>query len=250
MATKLSILIPVYNEGPTVTELLERVWNAEIPTDSREIIIIESNSTDGSRERVQEFAKAKNQNGRNEVKVIYQEKPRGKGNALREGFPHATGDILLIQDADLEYSVDDYPNLISPILEGKTKFVLGSRHLSAGSWKIRTFEKKPLRSTVLNFGGIFFHFLFNVVFGQKLTDPTTMFKVFERNCLKGLKLVSDRFEFDYEILGKLIRAGYIPLEVPVSYASRGFEEGKKIRVFRDPPRWIWAIVKFRFSPLY
>lgn len=241
--------MPVFNEVNTVRQLLDLVWTAAVPTDGKEVIIVESNSSDGTRAVVEAFQREKAGIANPQLKVIYEAKPQGKGHAVRTAFQAATGDIILIQDGDLEYSVEDYPQLIEPILSGKSKFVLGSRHLAAGSWKIRTFEKSPLKAFVLNLGGIFFHGLFNILYGQKLTDPTTMYKVFERKCLEGILFESNRFEFDYELLGKLIRAGYKPLEVPVYYASRSFEEGKKIRVFVDPFRWIWAIVKFRFSPM-
>lgn len=230
--------------------LLHQVWNAPIPTQEREIIVVESNSTDGTRDIVKRFVDEKNRLTPGAMKLILQEKPKGKGNAVREGFEAVTGDIILIQDGDLEYKVEDYPILLEPILAGRTKFVLGSRHLAAGTWKIREFEHSPFKSVLLNFGGVFFHTFFNVLYGQSLTDPTTMFKVFERRCIDGLYFESNRFEFDFELVAKLIRAGYSPLEVAVSYTSRGFEEGKKVRIFRDPIRWLGAILKFRFSRLY
>jgi hypothetical protein len=166
---------------------------------------------------------------------------------MREGLQMVTGDIVLIQDADLEYNVTDYPMLIDPILEGHADFVLGSRHLSAGSWKIRKFNKTPITSTLFNIGGLFFHSFFNILFGVKLTDPTTMFKVFRTDCVRGVIFESNRFDFDFEILGKLLRLGFIPLEVPISYNSRGFDEGKKVTVIRDPITWVIAIVKYRLK---
>ena len=241
---KLSIILPIYNEVASVRQLLNMVWLQPVLNLEKELIIIESNSTDGTREIVKRFVSA-----HAGVKLILQPKPRGKGNAVREGFIAATGDIILIQDGDLEYDTKDYPLLIQPILDGKTDFVLGSRHLAAGSWKIRNFGNTKIRSLLMNFGGIFFHGVFNLVYGQSLTDPTTMYKVFRRRCLENLHLVSDRFDFDFELLGKLIRAGYTPFEVPILYSSRGFQDGKKIRVFRDPFTWIWAIFRFRFGKI-
>lgn len=247
---KLSIIIPVFNEAGSVRKLLHEVWNAPVPTQGRELVIIESNSTDGTREIVQTFVQEKNAIEPGSVQLILQEKAKGKGFAVREGFKIATGDILLIQDGDLEYRVEDYPSLLQPILEGRTEFVLGSRHLAAGHWRVRSFEEDPGKSAFMNLGGVLFHALFNIVYGQKLTDPTTMFKVFKRSCLNKLKFESNRFEFDFELVAKLIRAGYIPFEVPVSYNSRGFEEGKKIRIWRDPFRFVWAILRFRFVNIY
>lgn len=246
--SKLSIVIPVFSEVTYVTELLERVWKAALPDGlHKEIIIVESNSKDGSREQCQKFIASHPADSRRSAQLILQDQARGKGNAVREGFKYATGDIVLIQDADLEYDVNDYSSLVEPILNGKTGFVLGSRHLSSGGWKIRKFEQSPVKAALLNFGGLFFHGLFNVLFGTKLTDPTTMYKVFRRSFLKEFSLTANRFDFDYELLGKLIRTGHIPLEVPVIYKSRSFAEGKKIRIFRDPLGWILILFRARFG---
>lgn len=244
--SSVSIVMPVYNEASTIREVLDRVWAQETCGLAKQLVIIESNSTDGTREIVRKFVQEKNTNA---IVLIEEEKPSGKGHAVRGGLQSATGDIILIQDGDLEYDFSDYPQLLQPLLDGKTSFVLGSRHLSAGTWKIRHFEANPLKSIFLNFGGIIFHGLFNIIYWQSLTDPTTMFKVFLRSCLKNFTLESNRFDFDFELLGKLIRSGFSPLEVPVSYRSRGFEEGKKVRMFQDPITWIRAIIKYRFVSL-
>jgi glycosyltransferase involved in cell wall biosynthesis len=244
---KLSILIAVYNEALTVGELLERVWAQPIPASSREIIIIESQSTDGSRAIVTDFAARHRDEPQCTVRLIFEPKPAGKGHAIRAGMAVATGDAILIQDADLEYDVSDHPLLLQPIVEGRAAFVLGSRHLGPNRWRIRSFARGGIQATLMNVGGMLFHTLFNVVFASRLTDPTSMFKVFRADCMHGLHLTCNRFDFDYELLGKLMRAGFQPLEVPVSYRSRGFDEGKKIRVLRDPPGWVWAIFKARFS---
>jgi len=246
---KVSIIIPVYNEAPTVATLLERVRAQPLPYGAtKEIIIVESNSTDGSRQIVAAFLARPAEPGLR-IHALYQQRPRGKGHAVREGFAIATGDILLIQDADLEYDVIDYPNLLKPILEGRTAFVLGSRHAGAPDWQIRRFAHNGVRAVIMNLGGVLFHTFFNLVFAVRLTDPTTMYKVFRADCLRGLSLTCNRFDFDFELLGKLLRAGFVPLEVPVSYASRGFAEGKKIRMLRDPLTWVAAILKCRFASL-
>lgn len=244
---KVSIVIAVYDEARTVARLLELVWNQALPGCSKEILIIESNSSDGSRQLVQEFAAGHPDTAAAQVRLILQPGPRGKGHAVRQGLAVATGEVILIQDADLEYDVADYPDLLEPILDGRTSFVLGSRHMGPHRWKIRKFERKGLQAALMNFGGMVFHGLFNALFASRLTDPTTMYKVFRTQCLRGLSFSCDRFDFDFELLGKLIRAGFMPLEVPVSYKSRGFDDGKKIRIFRDPLNWIFAIIKCRFA---
>jgi glycosyltransferase involved in cell wall biosynthesis len=246
---KVSIIIAVYNEAQTVATLLDRVWAQPLLDIAKEIIIIESNSTDGSRAIVAEFFERHAAEISPRIQVLYEDAPKGKGHAVRQGFAAATGDILLIQDADLEYEVEDYPDLLKPIIDGRTAFVLGSRHMGPNRWKIRKFASRGLQTALMNLGGRLFHGFFNALFSTRLTDPTSMYKVFRADCLKGLSFTCDRFDFDFELLGKLIRAGFNPLEIPVSYKSRGFDEGKKIRVFRDPLTWVAAMVKTRFAPL-
>ena len=249
MPMKVSIIIAVYDEASTLATLLDRVWAQPLPKAAKEIIIVESNSTDGSREIAAEFAARHSADTATQIQLIYQDRPMGKGFAIRAGLAAATGDILLIQDADLEYDVADYPDLLQPILEGRAAFVLGSRHLGPDGWKIRKFANNGLQSAFMNLGGTIFHAFFNRLFSTRLTDPTSMYKVFRSDCLAGLAFTCNRFDFDFELLGKLIRAGFSPMEIPVSYRSRGFDEGKKIRVFRDPLTWIIAIVKCRFGAL-
>jgi glycosyltransferase involved in cell wall biosynthesis len=247
---KASIIIAVFNEAGTARTLLDRVWAQPLPGIGKEIIIVESNSTDGSREIVADFVAQHAADTSTRVEVIYQERASGKGCAIRDAFRVATGDVLLIQDADLEYDVADYPELLNPIVQGRTAFVLGSRHMGPSRWKIRRFARNGLLAGFMNFGGFLFHGFFNTVFSTRLTDPTSMYKVFRADCLDGLRFSCNRFDFDFELLGKLIRAGFAPLEVPVSYRSRGFREGKKIRIFRDPFTWVAAILKSRFARLY
>jgi glycosyltransferase involved in cell wall biosynthesis len=246
---KVSIIIAVYNEAGTVAALLNRVWAQPLAGVSKEIIIVESNSTDGSRELVADFVHGHAHESSTRVRALYQPRPMGKGHAIRAGFTAASGDIFLIQDADLEYDVADYPNLLAPIMEGRAAFVLGSRHMSADRWNIRRFAQGGARAAYMNVGGMIFHWLFNAVFSTRLTDPTSMYKVFRADCLANLSFACNRFDFDFELLGKLIRAGFRPLEIPVAYKSRGFNEGKKIRMFRDPFTWISAILLCRYSTL-
>lgn len=236
----LSIILPVYNEANTFEELVQKVITKAVPDCNKEIIIVESNSTDGTKELVKKYENL------SEVTVIYQNKPQGKGFAVREGLKASTGDIILIQDADLEYDVEDYDSLIKPILKNEADFVLGSRHLGNKSWKIRKFENYWTTSIFMNLGDRIFRTLFNLLYKVSLTDPTTMYKVFRKECIKGICFKCKRFDFDFELLARLIRRGYKPIEVPVSYRSRHFNEGKKINVLRDPWTWLYTILKYRF----
>ena len=154
----------------------------------------------------------------------------------------------MIQDADDEYDIEDYDALIQPLISGETAFVLGARH-GGGAWKMRQFEDQPFAAAFLNFGHWLFTTLVNVVYGLRLKDPFTMYKVFRADCLRGLKFECNRFDFDYELLIKLVRRGYRPIEVPVNYRSRSFKEGKKVNAFRDPLTWLRAIAKYRFQKL-
>ena len=203
-----------------------------------EIIVVESASSDGTREIVRRYA------DHPRVRVIWQDRPRGKGHAVRAGLAQARGDYVLIQDADLEYDLEDYDALLQPLVDGRAAFVLGARHGGA-AWKMSQFSGQPLLSAALNLAHLFFRGLINVCFGTRLRDPFTMYKVFRRDCLCGLRFECDRFDFDFEIVLKFLRKGYRPLEIPVNYRSRSFAEGKKVSCVRDPLTWLRALVKFR-----
>jgi glycosyltransferase involved in cell wall biosynthesis/2-polyprenyl-3-methyl-5-hydroxy-6-metoxy-1,4-benzoquinol methylase len=240
---KVSVIMPVFNERKTFSQVMEQLIHKELDGLDMEIVVVESNSTDGTREEVLKYQKHPR------VRLILEEKPRGKGHAVRTGLAHATGDYILIQDADLEYDMDDYDELLVPLRAGMTAFVLGSRHGFNGAWKMRHFTDQPEMSLFLNFGHILFTTLLNTLYGQRTKDPFTMYKVFRRDCLFGLKFECNRFDFDHELVIKLWRKGYKALELPVSYSSRSFSEGKKVSIFRDPLTWIRAIAKFRVTSL-
>ena len=239
---RLAVVMPAYNEVKSVRAAIERVLAKEIDGVEIELIVVESKSTDGTREIVREYE------GRDRVKVVWQGQPRGKGNAVRAAFQDISADYVLIQDADEEYDIEDYDALIEPLVAGEAAFVLGARH-GGSAWKMREFQHQPLVGHFLNFGHWFFATLVNVVYGLRLKDPFTMYKVFRADCLQGLKFECDRFDFDYELLIKLVRKGYIPIEIPVNYRSRSFKEGKKVNAFRDPWTWLRAIVKYRLQRL-
>ncbi len=238
----LSIIVPAYNEVNTFGVMINALLEKEIPGIRKEIIVVESNSTDGTRSEVQKLG------DRRKILAIFEDRPRGKGHAVRSGLQQAGGDFILIQDADLEYDLNDYDPLIEPLLRYQKAFVLGSRHLKG--WKMRQFENARSIAFVMNLGQKIFKGLLNLVCNQRLNDPFTMYKVFRRDCLFGLTLKANRFDFDFEIVIKLLRKGYIPMEIPVNYKSRSFDEGKKISLIRDPLLWIRALVKYRWERLY
>jgi SAM-dependent methyltransferase len=238
----LSIVVPAYNEAKTFGILMRSLLEKEIKEVRKEIIIVESNSTDGTRKEVQKFRDTPG------VITIFEDKPQGKGHAVRSGLEHASGEFVIIQDADLEYDLNDYDQLLAPLLRYQKAFVLGSRHLKG--WKMRQFENARFIAFVMNLGQKIFKGLLNLACRQHLNDPFTMYKVFRRDCLFGLTLKANRFDFDWEIVIKLLRKGYVPLEIPVNYKSRSFKEGKKIKCVKDPILWIRALIKFRFERLY
>lgn len=242
-ARTCSIIVPVYNEKNTFPELMRRLLAKRLDHLGLEpeIILVESNSTDGTRELVAGFDSTPG------VKVLWQDHPRGKGNAVRAGLAVASGDVVLIQDADLEYDLNDYDALLEPLLSGRAAFVLGARH--AGRLRMRRFQEQRLLGDVLNVAHVFFAGLINVLYGQSMKDPFTMFKVFRRECLYGLQLECNGFDFDHELVIKLVLKGYRPLEIPVNYHARSFKQGKKIRFFRDPPGLIAADLKYRLRRL-
>jgi Glycosyl transferase family 2/Methyltransferase domain len=242
---RLSVILPLYNERSTFPQLMEMLVAKQIPGMEIEIILIESNSTDGSRD----LALAYRDHPR--VKLILEDTPKGKGHAVRNGLRVATGDVVLFQDADLEYDLDDYEGLIQPILSYRQNFVIGSRHnTSRRLWKIRNFDDAGGLTALFNVGHLIFLTLFNMVYRQRMSDPFSMYKVFRRECLYGLHFECNRFDFDWEIVIKLLRKGYRPLELPVNYRSRSFTEGKKVTILGDPITWLRALVKYRNCPLY
>ncbi|HSQ67050.1 MAG TPA: glycosyltransferase family 2 protein [Polyangiaceae bacterium] len=240
---KLSIIMPVFNEAKTFLDMFEQVYAAHVGDVDREIVLVESNSTDGSRELVQKVA------DRPDVIAIYEERPLGKGHAVRAGIEASTGEFILIQDADSEYDVGDYDIVLGPLLDLSATFVLGSRHLGGGTWKIREFANQRVLSYVMNLAHESFTALTNGLYSTEMRDPTTMYKVFRRDAYEGIRFTRDRFDFDWELVCKLVRRGHMPVEVPVNYRSRSYAEGKKVRLFRDPLTWLETIVASRFEAL-
>ena len=223
---KLSVIIPVYNEEATIQEILKQVRAVNL---AREIIVVDDGSTDGTRQLLKQ---EENQPG---TIVLYHDHNQGKGAAVRTGFDHATGDILLIQDADLEYDPRDYPVLVRPIEEGRVKVVYGSRFL--GPRKAMMFWHM--------LGNKFLTLLTNVLYNAILSDMETCYKVFRADVITGIPLRSRRFEFEPEITAKVLKRGHRIFEVPISYYGREYDEGKKIS-WRDGPKAMWTLIKYRF----
>lgn len=222
---KLSVIIPVYNEENTIETILKQVRDVDL---ADEIIVVDDGSTDGTR------AVLEREDGVNGVRVLYQERNQGKGAALRRGLEEVSGDIILIQDADLEYDPRDYPNLIRPIEEGRIKVVYGSRFLGP--------RKAMLYWHML--GNKILTLLTNILFNTILSDMETGYKVFDAELIKSLPLKSNRFEIEPEITAKILKRGHRIFEVPISYYGREYHEGKKI-TWREGPKAIWTLLKYR-----
>jgi glycosyltransferase involved in cell wall biosynthesis len=229
--TKVSILMPVYNETSTIHEIIARVNAVEIPGVTKELIIVDDGSQDGTREILQAMPVTDAQ------KIYFHAQNMGKGAALRTGLHYTTGDIILIQDADLEYDPAEYPELLRPILMGRADVVYGSRMTGA---KVRR------DFNFLHFvGNKFLTLLTNVLYNTILTDMETCYKVFRADVIKSFQIKSNRFNFEPEITAKVLKRKYKLYELPISYYGRDFSEGKKI-TWRDGFSAVWTLIKYRF----
>ena len=232
---KLSVVIPAYNERNTVQKLLQRVANAPIPDDTElEIIVVDDGSTDGTRDLLQELEKE----GNPPFKLVLQPENQGKGAALRTGFQHTTGDIVLIQDADLEYNPRDYPQILQPFLDDEADVVYGSRFLS-GPHRVLFFWHYQ--------GNRFLTTLSNMLTDLNLSDMETCYKAFRGDIIRGMKLTSNRFGIEPEMTAKVAKKKVRIYEVPISYHGRTYAEGKKIG-WKDGFAAIWAILRYNLLP--
>jgi glycosyltransferase involved in cell wall biosynthesis len=224
---KITVLIPVYNEIHTIREILARVQAQNL---AEEILLVDDGSTDGTRDILKEL------NGDGPIRVILHEKNQGKGAAVRTGLNHAQGDVILIQDADLEYDPRDYPQLLKPLEEGVADVVYGSRFLGG-----------PRRTAM------FWHMvanklltmMTNILYDTILTDMETGYKVFKREVVEGMPLHAKRFDFEPEFTAKILKRKFRIFEVPITFIPRDYAEGKKIGL-KDAFEAIWTLLKYRF----
>lgn len=224
----LSIVIPVFNERPTLEEVLDRIRLAPTLTLKKEIVLVDDCSTDGTREYLENLREEG-------IRCFFHERNQGKGAALRTGFAHATGDLVLVQDADLEYNPDEYPKLLRPLLEERADVVLSSRFLAGEQHRVLYFWHAV--------GNRFLTLLSNMFTNLNLSDMESCYKVFRREVLDQVTMEENRFGFEPEIVAKVARLRCRIYEVGISYAGRTYAEGKKI-TWKDGVRALWCIVKY------
>lgn len=230
---KLSIVVPVYNEVRTLEELVRRVLAVDVGME-KELILVDDASTDGTRDL---YDRIRSEHPGQQIEVLMHPHNRGKGAALRTGFDKASGDFILVQDADLEYDPRDYPRLLAPLLENRADVVFGSRFVGGEAHRVLFFWHM--------LGNKFLTLLSNMLTNLNLTDMEVCYKVFRREILRDFELKSDRFEFEPEFTAKVARAGCRVYEVGIRYAGRDYSEGKKI-TWVDGVKAVIAIIRYRF----
>lgn len=235
---KLSIIIPVYNEERTIEPILKKVVDVKLPI-KKEIVLVNDGSKDNSKKLIEDFIK---KNKDVDIKLI-DKANGGKGSAIRLGFKSATGDIFIIQDADLEYDPQDYSIMLPPILNNECKVVYGSRYKSEfGHLK----ENNHMVFRIHKLGNNMLSWLTSALYLQRITDMETCYKMFTKEVYQGLNLVSDKFDIEPEITSKILKGGHKVKEVPIHYYSRDFSEGKKI-TWKDGVKAVFTLLKWRFK---
>ena len=234
----LSIIIPVFNEARTVANVIKNVKSVDLGSINKELIVVDDCSTDKTRELL------KVSNG---IKLLCHDINRGKGAAIRTGLQHAAGDIILIQDADMEYDPKEYHALLKLILENKTKVVFGSRFMSTttGQRSAKALPSEYKGNQIYFLGNKFLSFCVGLLYGKKISDMETCYKVFRREVLDRITLRATRFDFEPEITAKILKKGHKIVEVPISYKPRPFTEGKKI-TWKDGLYALFCLIKYRF----
>lgn len=237
---KLSIIIPVYNEQSTISRVIEEVSNAKMRNIAKEILVVDDCSTDKTRDILKKIKdkKIKNMLKDTPIKIFFHKKNLGKGAAIKTGLENSAGDIILIQDADLEYSPSEYKKLLKPIIDGNADVVYGSR-LDAIIKNIKNMYKLHY------IGNKFLTFITNLLYGASITDMETGYKVFRKEVIKGINLRADRFDFEPEVTAKILKKGYKIYEVPISFVGRKFDEGKKI-TWVDGIKAVYYLIKYKF----
>ena len=233
---KLSIIIPAYNEEKTIEEVIKNIKSLSLQNIEKEIIIVDDGSTDSSKFKIQN-SKFK------ELKLFVHEKNLGKGAAVKTGITHATGEYIVIQDADLEYNPKYIPLLLKPILENKTQVVYGTRLKRLPN--IFKDEKNPL-FLIHYFGNRFLSIITSILYGQWITDMETGYKIFPKRAVTKMELHAKSFDFEPEITAKLLKDGYKIMEIPITTIPRGYSEGKKLNAAKDGLIALWSLVKYRF----
>src|SRR4030043_205750 len=237
---KLSIIIPVYNEENTIAEILKKIKSVKLPSRiNKEIIVVDDGSNDAS---ILEVKKAMINLKIRDLKLIRHATNMGKGSAIRTGIKKATGGIIIIQDADLEYNPNDYTRLLEPILNGKSKVVYGSR-LKHYPLRISGSKKTPLITHYL--GNKLLTLFTNILYGNGVTDMETCYKVFKKEVIKDVNINAKRFDFEPEITAKILKKGFKIYEIPIKVNPRGYDEGKKIS-WKEGFVAVWTLLKYRF----
>ena len=235
---KLSIIIPVFNEEKTILELLEKVEKVRIPDVEKEIIVVDDGSIDATASIISKF-----QVPSSKFKFIKHKINQGKGAAVRTGIENATGDYIVIQDADLEYDPNDIKKLLIPVWENKAQVVYGTR---LNRLPNLAKDEKTLLFLTHYFGTRFLSLITSILYGQWITDMETCYKLFPKKVLKNIKLNAHSFDFEPEITAKLLKKGYKILEIPISTKPRGYDEGKKLNTIKDGSIALWTLLKYRF----